>query len=264
MSKQLLTNDYTTDKNHPRSLGDRLALGTSFRFYFGFVKLLLNNRRVALAGNFDTATWASSSMDIFEWTEKCGGKYHIKGLDNIDKIDGPVVFVCNHQSILETMIFPGILASRREVTFVVKSSLPDHWLFGPIMRVRNPITVERKDPIADFKKVMSEGADFLAKGTSVVVFPQSKRIMGFDPKEFNTLGMKLAKSANVPVVPMAIKTDFWQNGTFVKDVGSLKRSLPIHIEFGEPIHIDGPGKKEHQEVLDFISSRMKVWEEELR
>jgi 1-acyl-sn-glycerol-3-phosphate acyltransferase len=226
--------------------------------------LLLKYRKIALAGKFDTATWAKSSMDIFEWTEKCGGKYHIKGLDNIDKIDGPVVFASNHQSILETMIFPGIIASRREVTFVVKSSLPEHWLFGPVMRSRNPIAVERKDPMADFKKVMNDGAEFLAKGTCVVVFPQSKRVLGFDPKQFNTMGIKLAKSANVPIVPVAIKTDFWANGKMIKDVGHLKRHLPINIEFGEPIHINGPGKAEHQSVVDFIESRMNEWEVALR
>ena len=263
MSKKLLANEYKTDKNHPRSFWDKLSLGTSFFFYLGFARLLFKYRKVALAGKFNTEIWAKSSMDIFEWTEKCGGKYDIKGLDNIDKTESPVVFVSNHQSILETMIFPGLIASRREVTFVVKSSLPEHWLFGPVMRSRNPIAVERKDPMADFKKVMNDGAEFLAKGTSVVVFPQSKRVLGFDPKQFNTLGMKLAKSANVAVVPVAIKTDFWANGKMIKDVGRLNRDLPIHIEFGEPIVIDGPGKKEHQQVLDFIESRMNTWEQEL-
>lgn len=259
MTKQLLSDHYHTDKNHPRALGDKLSLGTSAYFYLRFLGLILRNRKMALAGQFNTPVWARSSMDIFELIENCGGKFHIAGMENITKSKEPVVFVSNHMGTLETMIFPGIIASRREVTFVVKDSLERHALFGPVMRARRPIAVERKDPMADFKKVMADGATNLANGISVVIFPQSQRVTTFDPAQFNTLGIKLAKSTGAPVVPVAIKTDFWKNGTLVKDVGALDRKLPIHIEFGEPFRVQGAGKAEHQAVIDFISERLKVW-----
>jgi len=255
----ITSNSYHTDNNFPRALLDKMSLGTSAYFAVRFVSQLVGNRRLAMANNFDTQMWASRSMDIFKLTEACGGRYHIEGLDNINKTNEPVVLIGNHMGMLETMIFPGLIASRREVTFVVKDSLVSHPLFGPVMRARNPITVERKDPMADFKKVMNDGVKNLNENISVVVFPQSQRKVEFIPAEFNSLGIKLAKKAKVPVVPVAIKTDFWKNGKMFKDIGWIDRKLPIYIKFGEPFLIDGPGKTEHQNVIDFITENLDKW-----
>lgn len=253
------TDQYNTPENQSRAILDVLSLGTPAYFGARFFSMLLGNRKLALDGKFDTHTWASRSMDIFRLLESCGGKFHIEGLDNILKLDEPVVFISNHMSMLESMVFPGLIADKREVTFVVKKSLTTHSVFGPTMRARKPIAVDRKDPIADFKTVMQEGMENLKSGTSVVIFPQSQRMVEFDPKMFNTLGVKLAKKAKAPIIPVAIKTDFWTNGTVFKDIGKLDRSQKIHIKFGEPIHIEGPGKQEHQQVIDFISSNLEQW-----
>jgi len=250
------TDSYYTPEDHPRAFGDKLALGTSAYFNAKFVAQLMVNRKVALAGKFDRTTWATESMNIFKLIENCGGRFHMEGLDNISKTEEPVVFISNHMGTMETMIFPGILASRRPVTFVVKKSLVSHPIFGPVVRVRHPITVERQDPIADFKKVMADGVENLEKGKSVVVFPQSKRVVDFIPSEFNKLGIKLAKNANVHVVPVALKTDFWKNGTVIKDLGGINRKLPIYIHFGEPFKIEGAGKKEHEQVIEFIQTHL--------
>lgn len=253
------SDSYRTDDNYPQALLDKMSMGTSAYFGVKFIAQLVKNRRLAVAGKFDTQTWASRSMDIFELIEKCGGRYHIEGLNNISKIKEPVVFISNHMSMLESMIFPGLIASKREVTFVVKQSLVTHPLFGPVMRARKPITVERQDPIMDFKKVMTDGAENLEKNISVVIFPQSKRMVEFDPQQFNKLGIKLAKKVKAHIVPVALKTDFWKNGSLIKDIGGLDRKLPIHIQFGEPFTVDGPGKKEHQMVIDFITHHLNKW-----
>jgi 1-acyl-sn-glycerol-3-phosphate acyltransferase len=253
------TNNYSTAQDHPRSIWDKMSLGMPFYFGAKFLRMLLGNRDMALKNKFDTLTWAERSMDIMRLLEDCGGKFEIEGLDNILKSDEPVVFISNHMSMLESIVFPGLIANRREVTFVVKSSLTSHKLFGPTMVARKPIAVDRKDPIADFKEVMAKGTDNLQNGTSVVIFPQSMRMVEFDEKKFNTLGIKLAKKAKAKIVPVAIKTDFWTNGTLFKDISNLDRSKAVHIKFGEPITIDGPGKKEHQMIIDFIKGNLEEW-----
>ncbi len=258
-SSFLNTNNYSTSQDYPRAILDRFSFGSSVYFSSKFVSLLVASRKLALAGTFDTPSWAAGSLDIFRHVESCGGRFELEGLDNILKSEEPVVFISNHMSMLESMLFPGIIASKREVTFVVKESLVSHQLFGPVMRSRNPITVSREDPIADFKKVMTDGLENLQKGTSVVIFPQSQRMMNFDSKQFNTLGIKLAKKAKVKIVPVALKTDFWKNGKLLKDVAGINRKLPIHIKFGEPFSIEGPGKKEHQKVIDFITKNLEEW-----
>lgn len=255
----LLGNSYQTSDNHSRSVFDKLSFGTSAYFAAAFIAGLAKNRQLALAGVFDRQTWAEKSLNVLSLIEDCGGRFYIDGLDNITKSKEPVVFISNHMSMLESMVFPGLIASRRPVTFVVKQSLVTHPLFGPIMNARKPIAVERKDPIVDFKKVIAKGTENLQNNTSVVIFPQSQRMVDFKPEQFNTLGIKLAKTAKAPIVPIAIKTDFWKNGKLIKDIGAINRKLPIHIEFGEAMAIEGTGKKEHQAVIDFITSRLQKW-----
>jgi len=180
-------------------------------------------------------------------------------MENIIKNDGPVIFLSNHISTLETMIFPGIIAPHRKVTFVVKDSLVKHPLFGAVMRSRNPIVVGRTDPRKDFESVMTEGLELLNKGISIIIFPQSTRSDIFKPEEFNSLGIKLAKKAGVNVVPVAIKTDFWGNGKVIKEIGKLDHTKLIHMKFGEPFVVNGPGKEENQFVISFIQKNLEEW-----
>ena len=185
-------------------------------------------------------------------------------MENIDKSPGPVLYISNHMSTLETMIFPGIIAPHREVTFVVKESLVKHPLFGDVMRSRNPIVVGRADPRKDFEAVMNGGIELLLKGSSIIIFPQSTRSLEFKPEEFNSLGVKLARKAGVEIVPVAIKTDFWGNGKWIKEIGPLDNKKPIHIKFGEPFPVTGNGKEENQKIIDFIQSSLDEWNAELR
>ena len=234
-----------------------------FYFLSRYLMIVFRTRHQALYGVYDYKEWADSSTEIFRFVEKAGGQFRITGMENISKTDGPVVFVSNHMSTLETMIFPGIIAPHRKVTFVVKESLVKHPLFGAVMRSRNPIVVGRTDARKDFETVMNRGPEILANGISIVIFPQSTRSDKFIPEEFNSLGVKLAKKAGVPVVPIAIKTDFWGNGKVIKEVGKLDHRKTIHIKFHEPIPVKGTGKEENQMIIDFIMANLREWESEV-
>jgi len=225
--------------------------------------MILKDRKVAIEGNYDKETWAATSNYILRLIEECGGRFHITGLDNLRNRKEPVVFVSNHMSTLETMVFPGIIAPFMDVTFIVKESLVEHRYFGTIMKAREPIIVGRTNSREDFKKVMTEGPEFLAKGISIVIFPQSTRKDEFIPSEFNSLGVKLAKKTNVNVFPVAIKTDFWGHGKYLKDLGPIKRNKPIYMDFGKPMEISGSGKEEHEKIIEFISSSLNNWEGEV-
>lgn len=258
--KNFLTEDsYHTDPNTPRLLMDKMAMGTRWAFIARFIPLVFESRRIALAGKNDYNEWISSSLKVFRLIESCGGRFNLTGLDNINRTEGPVVFISNHMSTLETMVFPGIIAPKRKVTFVIKDTLSRHAIFGPTMRSREPIVVTRTDPRADFKTVINEGKLKLESGTSVIIFPQSTRTVDFNPEEFNSLGVKLAKANNVSIIPIAIKTDFWGNAQFLKAFGPIDRSKLIHMDFGQPMQVSGTGKEEHQRIVDFIVNSLKAW-----
>jgi 1-acyl-sn-glycerol-3-phosphate acyltransferase len=251
---------HTPVKEHP-SFFDRIRTNRIY-FTLKYAIVVFRSKRQAKNKVYGRKEWADSSYYILKFIEKSGGKFHITGMENISKTQGPVLFIGNHMSTLETMVLPSIIAPHREVTFVVKEALVKHPLFRDVMKSRDPIVVGRSDPRKDLEAVMTEGMEKLSKGISIVIFPQSTRSVEFRPEEFNSLGVKLAKKAGVPVVPIALKTDFWGNGRIVKELGPLDSSKHIHLRFGEPFELKGTGRDENQKIISFIQASLEEWEKE--
>lgn len=247
---------YTTPPGRERVL-HRLLLRSRIYYMSALVKIVLRYRQHTLTGRFDKATWARAAMDFFELMEQCGGKFHIAGLDRPRGVDGPLVFIANHMSTMETMILPSLVFPHKNAVFVVKQQLRDLPLFGPY--VQDCIAVTRTSPAEDFKQVMTLGAEKIKRGYSIIIFPQATRSTVFNPETFNTLGIKLARRAGVPAMPVALKTDFWGTGALLKDFGPIRTGTPIHIEFGEPMDVSGAGKAEHERTVAFIRQRLTSW-----
>jgi 1-acyl-sn-glycerol-3-phosphate acyltransferase len=250
---------YDTPVDTPRLLGDRLALGTRWYFTARLADIVIRGSRLARLGLYDDAAWMQSSLRTLRSLEGCGARFHIRGLDHIRAARPPVVFISNHMSTLETFVLPCLIAPIIPVTFVVKDSLVTHPFFGPIMRSRHPIVVARKNPREDLETVLREGVARLQAGISVVVFPQSTRSARFDPSAFNSLGLKLARRAGVPFLPIALKTDFWANGRYLRDIGPLHRRRAVHIEFQPSTAVQGNGAQQHEAMARLIEEHLAAW-----
>jgi 1-acyl-sn-glycerol-3-phosphate acyltransferase len=162
--------------------------------------------------------------------------------------------------MMETLLLPAMIQPITPVTFVIKEALLSYPVFKYIMRSRDPIAVTRTNPRQDLKTVLNEGTDRLSKGISVIVFPQTTRSHNFDEQQMSSIGVKLAKKAGVPIIPLALKTDCWQNGKPIKDFGRLDTTKMAHFAFGEPITITGKGDTEQAAVNAFIAGKLKDWE----
>lgn len=229
-------------------------------FYSIFLYLVVKAARQARAGRFTIAERVEGSLELVKALERVGVRFEIENLDSFRKLDTTCVFICNHMSTLETLAFSCIIEPYREITFVVKESLVRYPVFKHIMISRNPVVVSRRNPRQDLEVVLRGGEDRLRKNVSMVVFPQTTRSTVFDKREFNTVGIKLARRAGVPIVPVALKTDAWGNSDrFVKDFGRIDPSRPVRIRFGDPIYVKGSGKEEHQRVVDFIGTKLAEW-----
>lgn len=214
---------------------------------------------LAAKGGYDGAAWCRGSLATLRALECCGVEIEVTGMNNIDAVDGPCVFIANHMSTLETFVLPVLIQPRRRVTFVVKESLLNFPWFGKVLASRNPVAVRRVNPREDLTTVLEGGTALLEGGTSIIVFPQSTRSFTFDLSRFNSIGVKLARRAGVPVIPVALRSDAWGVGRVIKDFGPIRPSLPVRFAFGEPMAVTGNGKAEHAEVCRFISSRMEAW-----
>jgi 1-acyl-sn-glycerol-3-phosphate acyltransferase len=258
IKKLFSQNSYISENNFARKK-IKYSFAGKFSFYWVFAKEVFFIRKLALQNNLLPETIVEHCFNVFKTVEKAGGRFDIKGLDNLRKEPGPFVVVGNHMSTLETVIFPCVIGNIIKLTYIVKKSLTTDPIFGPVMKFFDPIALERKDPRKDLDTVLSKGQELLAKGTSVLLFPQSTRTKEFDSQKFNSLGIKLAKRANVKIIPFALKTDFWENGKIISTIGNLFPERIIHIEFGSPVTIEGAGKKEHEDIINFIKLRFDIW-----
>jgi len=196
----------------------------SLVFYFHLVLIVWRAGMQAKKGRYSDRQWVESSFEVLNRLERAGIRMEISGVETLERLPGPVVFVANHMSMMETMILPVIIQPVTPITYVIKQSLLEYPVFKYVMRSRNPIAVSRSNPRQDLKTVLEEGVARLGDGVSVIVFPQTTRSHSFDRQQMSSIGVKLAKRAGVPVVPIALKTDCWNNGSLVKDCGRLDPS----------------------------------------
>ncbi|MBE0598763.1 MAG: 1-acyl-sn-glycerol-3-phosphate acyltransferase [Desulfuromonadales bacterium] len=218
--------------------------------------------RQARQGDYDDRAWGESSRRIIEALEAVGVEFQIEGVENFSSLSSPCVFIGNHMSTLETFVLPTLIVAHQPVTFVVKKSLVDYPIFRHVMVSRNPVVVERSNPRDDLKVVLEEGTKRLQSGVSIAVFPQTTRTVDFNPAQFNSIGIKLAKRAAVPVVPVALKTDAWGNGRWFKDFGRIDPTRRVHFAFGPPIAVEGNGSATQAAVVEFIQGKLAQWQEE--
>lgn len=201
----------------------------------------------------------NASQAVMRSLEAVGGAFTIENLDVLRSLGSPCVFVANHMSILEAFVLPGLIQPHCPVTFVVKRSLAAYPVFRHALQSMDPIMVDRRNARTDLRAVLHEGARRLETGVSVVLFPQTTRSLAFDPRRFNSLGVKLAAHAGVPLVPVALKTDAWGLGRRLKDFGKIDPSKRVYIRFGSPLTISGDAKHVHRQVLTFIADAVSAW-----
>ena len=232
----------------------------SFSFYTSFLANIYFSSIKAKRGEYDDKAWRLSSYRVLQALERTGLQVSVSGIEHLQALESPCVIVGNHVSMMDTVVLPAIIVQEIPMTFIIKESLMEYPVFKHVMRSRNPIALSRTNAREDLKKVFSEGMQRLKQGISVSVFPQTTRGTNFDPKQFNTIGVKLAQKAGVPVVPLALKTDAWTNGKLIKDLGRIHPEISAHFAFDAPLTVEGNGKDAHQKVIDFISGKLKSWQ----
>lgn len=251
---------YDTPEDVPRSKVFRLLLGSRWYFYFYNFGIFIRTGSCARRGELTAARQIAFSNENVRLVERCGGKLHLRGLENLRALNGkPVVLIGNHMSLLETALLHALIREYVDFTFVIKQSLMEVPYFREIMRALDAIPVGRTNPREDLRTVLQEGKARLEKGRSVVIFPQSTRSEEFEPEAFNSIGVKLAKSAKVPVLPFALKTDFLANGRWLRDMGKLRPEREIWFDFAPAREVEGNGQTQQQQIIEFIQGRLADW-----
>ncbi|MBE6364142.1 MAG: 1-acyl-sn-glycerol-3-phosphate acyltransferase [Lentisphaerae bacterium] len=254
---------YDTPADHKVALGFKLMFKSRWYFYWRNFRTFMRSGRCASKGKLDGDMQIHYSNENIRLVEDCGAKLHLRGLNHLRDLDGrPVVIIGNHMSLLETAALHAIIREYVDFSFVVKESLLRTAYIKDILTSMKAIGVSRTNPREDLKTVLTEGKKVLQAGRSMIVFPQATRTRVFDREQFNSIGVKLAKSAGVPVVPMALKTDILENGRILRDLGPIHPERDVHFEFGPPMAIEGNGNAQQQYVEEFIASAFERWKKE--
>ena len=81
----------------------------------------------------------------------------------------------------------------------------------------------------------------------------------FQPRRFNSMGTKLAQAAGVPLVPIALKTNFVGLGRWIKDLGPIDPTQTVRFSAGPLLSPETSSRVLHQQCLDFITGRFRAW-----
>jgi 1-acyl-sn-glycerol-3-phosphate acyltransferase len=248
--------DYRTPKNQSSWLASRFP---GLFLYTRIIQVTLAASRRCSENAYTLENKIAHSSSVLKTLERIGTDVAVENMSAFIELKTACVFVANHMSALETFILPCFIMPYRRITFVVKKSLTRYPVLKHAINSLDPIVVDREHPRKDLKTVLEQGVTCLKQNISVLLFPQTTRSLYFDPAQFNTLGIKLAKKSRLPIVPIALKTDAWGIGHRIKDIGKIDPSKPVRMAFGDPIPVSGNGKQAHQKILSFIGQTLRRW-----
>lgn len=161
---------------------------------------------------------AKRYSEIFIWLGEiiCGLKHEVIGLDKLPKT--PAVFMANHQSFWENVFMQLIVPKH---SWVIKKELFSIPLFGWGLKMMDPIAVDRKDMVS-LTRILKEGQKKIKQGLSLIIFPESTRVLPHQNKRYKPSAIKLAIEAKVPVVLMAHNAGvYWPKSFWIRKPGTI-------------------------------------------
>jgi len=126
--------------------------------------------------------------------------------------------------LLQIIIFlPQVHVLKRELLWIP--------FFGWGLALMSPIAIDRKRGLAALRAMASKGAQRLAQGFWVVVFPEGTRVAPGERRAYQPGGAWLAAAAGAPVVPVAHNAGLlWPRYAFLKRAGTVTVRIGPAIE----------------------------------
>jgi 1-acyl-sn-glycerol-3-phosphate acyltransferase len=229
------------------------------RFHIGLSAQMIACGWDGMHRRFGPAAQAARSLSILQFVERLGGRVSFEDFQARAAHRGPVVYAANHMSVLETVVLPGGLMAFDHMHVVLKDTLLRYPFFGAACRSTEPIVVTRRNARADLRAVLEQGQAKLAAGASVLLFPQGTRSAVFQTSHFNSIGVKLAQVAGVPLVPVAVATGFVGVGRWIKDLGPVDPRKPIRFAAGPLLDPGLPAREMQHRCVVWLVERLRGW-----
>lgn len=178
----------------------------------------------------------------------CGLRCRVEGEEHLP--DPPYVILSLHQSSYEALVFPALFPP---FVWILKKSLVGVPVLGPALARLEPVAIDRDEPQAALKQVLVQGQAALAKGVSVLVFPEGTRFPPGAPGRFRGSGVALAARGNVPVIPVALDSGaFWGAYSFI-----IRPGL-ITVRIGQAVMPTEMAGRSPKEINDQLRRRIET------
>jgi 1-acyl-sn-glycerol-3-phosphate acyltransferase len=163
----------------------------------------------------------------------------------------------NHQSMFDILVLQGRLFF--QFRWLAKQELFRIPIFGPAMARAGYVSIDRSNARSAHKSLLA-AARKVARGVSVVVFPEGSRSRDGEIGSFKPGGFHLAFRAGRPIVPVVIC------GTHsIMPKGSLRISPGrVTVSINSPIETASYAKGDKSRLMETVRSVMKEDLERIR
>lgn len=161
---------------------------------------------------------------------------------------GPYVVVANHQSMLDILLLSHI---PKEMKWVAKEELFKVPWVGWMLRMTGDIPVRRGDPESG-GEALGKAKAYLARGMSVMMFPEGTRSTRGTMLPFKSGAFRLAIEAGVPVLPVAVSGTAHgmpKGGPWVRPCRATARIL-------EPVSVEGYRPEDAPKLRDAVREKI--------
>ena len=164
-------------------------------------------------------------------TKAIGTKITYRGLENIPDRGGAVIAI-NHTSYVDW--WPAALAAyqrHRRMRFMIKTEMQDVKVVRFLIKHSGTIPVDRSSGGGAYVAAVER----LRAGEIVGVYPEATISRSFELKEFKSGAARMARDANVPIVPLIVwgAQRRWTKD-HPRDMGRRSR-IPITVAAGAPL-----------------------------
>lgn len=168
---------------------------------------------------------------------------------------GPVVFLCNHQSLLDPIFCQ--VTINRVVYYVARDSLYKNRFFGGLIRSLNAIPIRRGQ--ADLK-AMKSLISILREGHAVCLFPEGTRTCDGKIEEIKPGFSLLVRKTGACVIPMVLDGAYesWPRD---KKFPSLKK---VAVIYGKPMSAEEIRQAGDKEFSKNITVQMRQLQAQCR